>query len=131
MKMNPVVHFEMPAKDTKRMSDFYAKIFGWELKSMPAEMGEYVLATTTETGENGRPTTPGAINGGFYKVGDDGATPAPAVVIAVDDIKESMEKVKQAGGKVLGEVQDIPGVGLYVNVMDCEGNKVNLLQPNM
>ncbi len=30
MKMNPVVHFEMPAEDRKRMADFYAKVFGWK-----------------------------------------------------------------------------------------------------
>jgi predicted enzyme related to lactoylglutathione lyase len=28
-KMNPVVHFEMPANDRKRMADFYTKVFGW------------------------------------------------------------------------------------------------------
>jgi len=27
--MNPVVHFEMPAKDRKRMADFYTRVFGW------------------------------------------------------------------------------------------------------
>lgn len=33
MKMNPVVHFEMPAEDKKRMSKFYTKAFGWQLRS--------------------------------------------------------------------------------------------------
>lgn len=30
-KMNPVVHFEMPAKDKKRVADFYSKVFGWDI----------------------------------------------------------------------------------------------------
>ena len=29
-KMNPVVHFEMPAEDRQRMADFYKRAFGWE-----------------------------------------------------------------------------------------------------
>jgi predicted enzyme related to lactoylglutathione lyase len=29
-KMYPIVHFEMPAEDKKRMSEFYTKTFGWQ-----------------------------------------------------------------------------------------------------
>ena len=32
MKMNPVVHFEMPAKNKKRVKKFYEKVFGWKMK---------------------------------------------------------------------------------------------------
>ena len=64
--MDPVVHFEMPADDRKRMANFYSKVFGWKTEVLGPEMGDYVLATTTATGADGRPTTPGAINGGFY-----------------------------------------------------------------
>ena len=53
----------------------------------------------------------------------------PSVVIAVSDIKASMQKVKVAGGKVLGELMEIPGVGQYVSIVDTEGNRVSLLQP--
>jgi len=31
-KMNPVVHFEMPAKDRARVSEFYTKAFGWKMQ---------------------------------------------------------------------------------------------------
>ena len=50
-------------------------------------------------------------------------------MIAVDDIKAAMGKVKAAGGEVLGEPMEIPGVGQYVSFMDSEGNRVSLLQP--
>jgi predicted enzyme related to lactoylglutathione lyase len=34
--MNPVVHFEMPAEDRKRMADFYTKVFlAGKLSSWP------------------------------------------------------------------------------------------------
>jgi predicted enzyme related to lactoylglutathione lyase len=52
------------------------------------------------------------------------------VVIAVDDIKDAMKKVDEAGGKVLGEPMEIPGVGLYVAFFDSEGNRVSMLQPD-
>lgn len=53
----------------------------------------------------------------------------PSVVIAVDDIKTSMSKVTQAGGNVLGEPMEIPGIGQYVSFFDTEGNRVSMLQP--
>ena len=125
--MNPVIHFEMPAEDQKRVADFYTTVFGWQNQIMGAEMSNYVVATTTESDENG-PKKPGAINGGFFpKAGN----PAqfPMLVIEVEDIKEHIKKIEEAGGKIVGEPVDIPGIGLYVSFTDTEGNRVNLLQP--
>ncbi len=34
-----------------------------------------------------------------------------------------------AGGKVLGEPMEIPGVGQYSSFIDTEGNRVSMLQP--
>ena len=127
--MNPVIHFEMPAEDKKRMANFYTRAFGWQTKQMGPEMGEYVLVTTTESDEGG-PKKPGAINGGFYQKTDDKPSQYPSVVIWVEDIKEHMKKVKEAGGKVIGEPMDIPGVGSYVSFFDTEGNRVSMLQPS-
>ncbi len=128
MKMDPVVHFEMPAEDRKRMADFYTNVFGWQTQMLGPEMGDYVLATTTESDEKG-PKKPGAINGGFFPKSDDEPAHYPSVVIAVEDIQEHMKKVEEAGGKVLGEPRDIPGVGLYVSFIDTEGNRVSMIHP--
>lgn len=84
-------------------------------------MGNYVLATTTETGETG-PVKPGAINGGFYPRKPEWPAQYPSVVIAVDDVHESIEKVTDAGGKILGEPTEIPGAGQYVSFIDTKGN---------
>ena len=127
--MNPVVHFEMPAEDKKRMSEFYAKVFGWQMQFLGPEMGEYVVVSTTETDANGRPKNPGAINGGFYQKTDDPNTHHPSVVIGVDDINKSIQHIRGAGGNVLGEPVEIPGIGWYVSFKDTEGNRVSILQP--
>lgn len=128
MKMNPVVHFEMPFKDKKRVTDFYSKVFGWSMQQMGADMGEYVLAQTTET-DKGMVKTPGNINGGFFKLPEEKEDQVPSVVIAVDDIKAHMKLVTESGGKVIGEPSMIPNVGWYVSFRDSEGNRVSLLQP--
>ncbi len=125
--MDPVVHFEMPFDDRARMAKFYESVFGWRVQILGEEMGNYVLATTTETGESG-PKNPGAINGGFYPRPPDGSAQCPSFVVAVDDISLSMKSVTKAGGKVLGEPMEIPGVGQYVSFMDTEGNRVSMLQ---
>jgi predicted enzyme related to lactoylglutathione lyase len=126
--MNPVVHFEMPAEDRKRMAQFYTKAFGWQTEMLGPDMGDYVVVTTTESDDNG-PKTPGAINGGFFPKKEDWPAQYPSVVIAVDDIEVAMDKVSDAGGKVLGEPMEIPGIGQYVSFSDTEGNRVSMLQP--
>lgn len=128
--MNPVVHFEMPAVDRQRMIAFYSTAFGWKLQQLGPEMGDYVLATTTETGPDGRPTTPGAINGGFFQRTDDPKMRSTLLTIAVDDIHAHIAIVEKAGGTVDGEPVDIPGVGWYVAFVDTEGNRGSLLQPH-
>lgn len=131
--MNPVVHFEMPAEDRNRMADFYSNVFGWSAQKLGPEMGNYIIVKTTETEQNGFPKKPGIINGGLFDRTNDNQY--PSVVIAVDDIREHMKIVADAGGKILGgmnpgEPDDIPGVGLYCAFIDTEGNRVSMLQPN-
>jgi uncharacterized protein len=126
--VNPVVHFEMPYDNRERLAKFYQSAFGWQIKMLGEEMGNYVLATTTPTDESG-PKEPGRINGGFFPKKPDWPMQYPSVVIAVDDIQQAIKKVAKAGGAVLGEPMDIPGVGQYVSFTDTEGNRVSILQP--
>lgn len=127
--MNPVVHFEMPYDNRERMAKFYGSAFGWRTEMLGKEMDEYVVATTTATNDERRPKEPGAINGGFYAKKADWPAQYPSVVIAVDDIQEAARRVRKAGGIVLGEPMEIPGIGEYVSFTDTEGNRVAMLQP--
>jgi hypothetical protein len=121
----------MPYENSERLVKFYTQAFGWQLQKQSQEMGDYVTATTTETDENRMIKKPGAINGGFFPKKPDWPDQYPSVVIAVDDIKKAMKKVTGAGGKVLGEPMEIPGIGEYVSFTDTEGNRVSILQPFM
>ena len=126
--MDSVVHFEMPCDNRQRMAEFYESAFGWQTQMLGEDMNNYVLATTTETDENG-PINPGAINGGFFPRKPEWPAQYPSIVISVSDIKDSIKKVIAAGGEVLGEPMEIPGVGKYVAFTDTEGNRVSMLQP--
>ncbi|MDP4223421.1 MAG: VOC family protein [Bacteroidota bacterium] len=129
--MDPVVHFEMPAKDRERMAKFYTGVFGWKAQMLGEDMGNYVTVATTETDEKNMPKRPGAINGGFFPLKDGDPVLHPSVVISVGNLKDSMKKITKAGGKLIGEPMNIPGVGEYISFYDTEGNRCGLLQPSM
>lgn len=125
MKMNPVVHFEMPYKDPKKVSKFYSSVFGWDMQYLP-KMGKYVLATTSPVDKNQMHKKKGAINGGFYPRGGYGNI--PHLVISVDNLEKHMDVVKMNGGKIDGKPMDIQGIGKFVMLVDSEGNRVGMLQ---
>ena len=126
--MNPVVHFEIPYVDRQRIATFYESAFSWKIEMLGEDMGNYVLPTTA-IADARKGASAGAINGGFYPKKPDWPAQYPSVVIGVEDIETAIKKVAQAGGEVLGEPYEIPGIGHYVSFMDSEGNRVSMLQP--
>ncbi|WP_210731954.1 VOC family protein [Hydrogenophaga sp. PAMC20947] len=131
--MCAVMHFEMPYKDRDRAARFYAAAFGWAHQQLGPEMGDYLLVTSALPGE--RPNMPpgaalGAINGGLFPFKADWPMQHPSVVIDVDNVETAMARVVAAGGEVLGEPMDIPGVGRYVSFVDTEGNRNSMMAPS-
>lgn len=133
MSKHPVVHFEMGYEDRDRAAVFYSNAFGWTMKKLGEEMGSYLMAWTADTDpQTNMVKTPGTINGGMFKKTNN---QVPSVVIQVDDIREAMKKIAEAGGTIIGgrmgngEPDEIPGVGLYASFIDTEGNRVSLMQP--
>jgi predicted enzyme related to lactoylglutathione lyase len=115
--MGRVIHFEITADDTARAQKFY-EIFGWEIKDAGMDGMEYLLAQTGE-GEG----IDGAIMSRNYR-------PQPVINwISVDDLDDMIEKVKTAGGKIIGDRHTIPGVGDTIYASDTEGNTFGMLQP--
>ena len=96
--MDSVVHFEMPYEKRDRMAKFYQTAFGWQTQMLGQDMGNYVVATTTETGDAG-PKKPGAINGGFFEKSADKPMQYPSVVIAVDDIKKHRRRSRRRAAR--------------------------------
>ena len=93
------------------MADFYTQVFGWRTQMLGPEMGNYVVVTTTELDTNGRPKSPGTINGGFFPKVERQTDQYPSIVIAVDDIKQHMTKVKEAAASCLANQWTYPEWG--------------------
>src|SRR5574343_1822813 len=88
--MNPVVHFELPYKDAKRITAFYKNVFAWQLHDLGEESGNYILATTAIN--DVKPGFPaGSINGGLYPIKPDWPMQYPSIVIGIENIDFNSE----------------------------------------
>jgi len=123
--MDSVVHFEIPAKNVKRASEFYSKAFGWQFNQFPGF--EYWSVGTTMSDKDGRPTSPGAINGGM---GQKGKTAPESVTVTVNvaDIDSALASVKKFGGKAVGKKNPVGDMGWTAYFQDTEGNVIGLWQ---
>ena len=113
---NPVVHWEMMSRDPAKVADFYAKIFGWNVKHMP-EMNYRLVDTGGQ----------GGINGGIMK--PDKPEPWPGnltMYIDVDDLAAYRKRVVDAGGRILIEEQEVPGMGKFALFTDPDGRMMGL-----
>lgn len=127
--MDSVVHFEIAADQPQRAKKFYGDVFAWNFVETSPEMGNYILVHTTETDKEGMPERKGAINGGIMK--KDPTAKQTILTVAVTNLKETLEKVKAAGGKVISEQVEVSGIGQYIRIEDTEGNVVSLMEPTV
>lgn len=123
--MAKVTHFEIPADDMGRAQEFYSAVFGWEISTSPIPGGEYTsLVTTAVDPETYAPTEPGAINGGMFQRG--GRLTTPVITVDVPAIDDALARVRSAGGEVVAEREEIPGMGAFAYFTDSEGNLMGL-----
>lgn len=122
-----VVHFEIPSDDLDRARKFYRRTFGWKMRPMAGV--EYTMAGTTESGDDGHPSQPGAINGGLLL--RQPPVHAPTVTILVDDIDRAARKIEKNGGKMVERKSPIGdgSIGFAAYFQDSEGNVIGLFQP--
>jgi predicted enzyme related to lactoylglutathione lyase len=111
----PVVHWELWSEDPERVGSFYKQVFDWEVRPVPGM--DYRLV---ETGGKG------GINGGIMKP-KAGPWPAKlAFYIDVDDLDAYAEKIRQAGGKIVVDKMDVPGVGQLSLFEDPDGRVLGM-----
>jgi hypothetical protein len=96
---------ELMTRDVKKAKDFYAKTLGWTYDDMP--MGEmYGTYTIIKSGD--------AMVGGMFKMDGpmfEGQPEGWFTYVAVDDVDKRAKAATAAGGKVMREPWDVPGVG--------------------
>jgi uncharacterized protein len=111
----PVVHWELWSEDPARIADFYQEVFGWTIRAIPE-----LNYRAVETGGKG------GINGGIMKP-QRGPWPGKlAFYIDVDDLEDYSRKVQQAGGRIVVERVDVPGVGQLALFEDPEGRVLGM-----
>ena len=116
---NRIVHFEIPAGDVEKLSKFYSDLFDWKFSKQTMPGMDYWMIETTGQGTE-------HLGGGMYV--KQGETDRPRIYVGVDDIDAHTEKLKQAGGSVIMEKQEIPQMGWSVLASDPENNLIALFQ---
>ena len=119
-----VVHFEVPYDDGDRARSFYGDVFGWQIHSMP-EM-QYDMVSTGPVSDQGMPSEPGYVGGGMTQRGE--LVSRPVITIAVDDIDDTLERVRSSGGSAVGEPIPVGDMGVAAYFQDSEGNLMGLWQ---
>ncbi|HXW37085.1 MAG TPA: VOC family protein [Nitrososphaerales archaeon] len=120
------MHFEIPAKDTKRASRFYKDTFEWWVNDMPEV--QYTMLGGSKLDKNGMIAESGSINGGMMKRSKE--FEHPIITISVEDIDGALKAVEKNGGKTLRKKAEIGNnMGFTAYFSDTEGNVMGLYQP--
>jgi uncharacterized protein len=111
--MSKIVHFEIPADDTGRATQFWGSLFGVEFQTYEGPVEYHMFQNDDQSG------------GAVYprQEGEQGLI----TYFAVDDIDAAREKVQQLGGTAEDKAP-VPGMGWYARAQDTEGNSFSLWQ---
>ena len=114
---NPFVHVELNTTDPEKAKAFYSKLFSWKMEDtqMPG-----MMYTMIQPGEG--------TGGGLMKQMMPGAPSSWLPYVIVDDIKQSTEKAKSLGARVVKDVTDIPGRGSFSIITDPTGAALGMWQ---
>jgi uncharacterized protein len=113
---NKMTHFAIHIDDMERAKKFYDGVFDWGFNSYGPSDFLQIKADKTENGE-----LIGALQSRKY-------SPVPDKIIGlectigVENLDETLERVKKNGGQILVPKTAIPYVGYIAKFLDTEGN---------
>lgn len=114
-KGRPVVHFEIGCRDRAKTGRFFSELFGWDIKENgPAS----VVNTGGQQGIQGHLTSLGH-EPHHYTI----------FYVEVEDVKASLDKAVELGGKVVVPPVKIP-TGTFAWFSDPDGNTIGLVKSN-
>jgi predicted enzyme related to lactoylglutathione lyase len=111
---HPVMWFEVLGKDSVKLSQFYASLFGWSFKGDPTR-----YATMQE---NDRGISGGV--GAIYPNTRSWVT----VYVETPDVTASLADAERLGGRVVMPRTELPDVTLGI-FEDPEGHAIGLIEP--
>jgi hypothetical protein len=112
---------ELMTRDAEAAKRFYGASLGWTFESMPMPDGTYWVAKMGTTPVGGIFTMSGPMFEGIPEHW--------FAYIAVDNVEARTKKLTAAGGKIMKEPFDVPGVGRIVIVQDNKGVTLGLMTP--
>jgi predicted enzyme related to lactoylglutathione lyase len=117
----PVVHFEVVGQDAKRLHNFYAELFGWEVNAdNPMNYG--IVAREANVNAEGV-----GIGGGIGS-GPAGYPGHVTFYVEVPDVEAALAKAESLGGtRMMGPDQPMEGleIGLFT---DPEGHTIGVVK---
>lgn len=111
--------FDVMSPDVERSADFYARLFGWTYDASGPEFGHYHLAKVKDRAAAGvGQMQPGAEYPSAW-----------TVYMMADDAAAMAEDAARRGGKVVGGVHEVPGMGRLAILQDPAGVTFGLWEP--
>ncbi len=118
---SPVVHWELWSENAERTADFYRTVFDWKITHHP-ELNYRVA----------EPGGQGGIGGGIMTPDRSGPWPGNMTFyIAVNDLDAYAKKITAAGGKIVVEKQQVPGMGSFSLFADPDGRVMGIWKEAM
>jgi uncharacterized protein len=124
-----IIHFEIPANNPEKLSEFYKNLFGWKFEKMPmGEAGDYwMIETRAGTAQNmEKAQNTAGVNGGMMKKID--ANQRPVNYVLVESVDDFSKKIQDLGGKIIVPKTPISNMGAFALGLDPEGNQVGIFE---
>ncbi len=113
---------ELMTRAPDRARSFYADLAGWTYSTMPADGRDYHVAH-----HGSRPVA------GIMDITDlpgmDGIPAHWFTYVAVADVDAAVATTRKAGGSVMREVFEVPGVGRIAIIADPTGAALGIMTP--
>jgi len=110
----PVVHWEIGAKDIEKIQEFYGNLFDWEIQN------NFPGYAQVNTGQEG-------ICGGIMQIKED-IPPYVTFYVEVNDLQAYLDKAEGLGGKTVVPPTPIPTIGSFAVFLDPEGHAIGLFR---
>jgi len=113
------IHFEIPAENPERLTQFYQTVLGWTFQKWEGGDMPYWLITTGPDSERG-------INGGMMPR----QSPQQPCVNTVDvaNLDETLAKAVANGAQIALPRMAVPGMGWLAYISDPEGHMLGMMQ---
>jgi predicted enzyme related to lactoylglutathione lyase len=109
-----ICYIEIPANDISRSADFYARVFGWNIR----QRGDGRTAFDDTTGE---------VSGTWVRGRSPAIEPGLLVYVMVDSVAATLDAVVAAGGEILQPIgKEAPEI--TAKCRDPAGNVIGLYQ---